>query len=429
MCTNCTKVQSKLNPGDLCKTCFESKSNNEYIVKDTYSVNDDTLDSDLIPNKITEEREFIDIIKEHMIKEQQQQQDYIELLHNQMDYLKKDIEFLKKDITHKNIVIENLVCDKRIGIKTNYINSSLTNADSRDVNDDKVNEPLIHFGRDVDDGWNTRTRNNSSNKLSNKINQSQNILIDNRYRYLIVDDDAEIVADSNFDEEGEKYIPNQKLYRSLPKVERRPNVVVNKFQENDKATYVKKVLPGNSKYSDMIRKGKKVCIFSDSICKRVDMVEFAKELKYKDPVKRSFPGATASQLKYFVMPSLFEDSPDVAIIHVGINNILKKYNQSEMEIFNEIMEVVGECNRGGVSDIYVSSIICNISHQEKINAVNKLLQTNSFKYKYQFIENSNIKSNHLWRDRLHLNDDGICILSKNYLEHLNRSYVYDNQID
>ena len=46
-----------------------------------------------------------------MLREQQQQKEYIQLLQDQINYLKGDIDFLKNDITHKNIFIENLVGD------------------------------------------------------------------------------------------------------------------------------------------------------------------------------------------------------------------------------------------------------------------------------------------------------------------------------
>ena len=51
-------------------------------------------------------------------------------------------------------------------------------------------------------------------------------------------------------------------------------------------------------------------------------------------------------------PSLEDNIPDIVLIHVGTNNITKK-NQTEVEIFNEIMEVVKTCKYGGVNDIYI----------------------------------------------------------------------------
>ena len=171
-----------------------------------------------------------------------------------------------------------------------------------------------------------------------------------------------------------------------------------------------------------------MCIFSDSICKPIDMVEFSKHCKHKTTIKRSFPGATASQLKHYVKPTLIEDSPDIAIIHIGTNNLTKKKHQSEVDIFNEIMEVVTECHLGGVNEIYVSSLTCRPTHEIKINSVNKLLSQNAYTYDYQYIENSNIKLHHL-RDGVHHNRNGTKIIANNFLEYVNRSAVYNSTWD
>ena len=83
----------------------------------------------------------------------------------------------------------------------------------------------------------------------------------------------------------------------------------------------------------------------------MDMVKFGNVCEYKRSLKRAFPGCTASRLKHFVKPSLEEDTPDVAIIHVGANNLTKK-TQSEVDTFNEIMDVVNACRNDGVNQIY-----------------------------------------------------------------------------
>ena len=142
------------------------------------------------------------------------------------------------------------------------------------------------------------------------------------------------------------------------------------------------------------------------------MVEFSKMCKHKCSLQRSLPGCTASQLKHIVRPSLEDDIPDISIIHVGTNDITKK-NQTEVEIFNEIMEVVKACKNCGVNDIYISSLPCRPRYQEKLNSINRLLSQNADRYDYYFIDNSNIKATHLWRDNLYLNDQGVCILERN----------------
>ena len=159
------------------------------------------------------------------------------------------------------------------------------------------------------------------------------------------------------------------------------------------------------------------------------MVTFNNKCSYNDSIKRYFPGCTASQLKHWIKPSLEDDHPDIAIIHVGTNNMTKKIHQAEMDTFLEIMDVVKECHLGGVNEIYVSSITCRPSHQERINKINKLLEQNSFKYNYLYIENGNIKPYHLRRDMLHHGKEGTIILLNNFIEYVNRSYTYNNVRD
>ena len=243
------------------------------------------------------------------------------------------------------------------------------------------------------DGWNivnsSKASKNNNPSTQPPIN-TDHIAAENPYRVLIVDEE------SNFEDEFKKNVPN--------KPEKRKTNTISKLNECDKLNTDKKPVPGNSLYSDITKKGKKVCIFSDSICNRINTVEFGRCSKYRAPIKRSYPGATASQLMYFVKPTLIEESPVVAIIHVGTNNLREKSKQSDMEVFNEIMNVVDECNRSGVN-VYVSSITCRPSHQSKINLINKLLWLNQLKWDYKFIENSNITSQHIWKDRLHLNEN------------------------
>ena len=176
----------------------------------------------------------------------------------------------------------------------------------------------------------------------------------------------------------------------------------------------------------MTRRGKKVCIFSDSICKPINMIDFNNDCRYNSSIKRSFPGATTTQLKYYIKPTLLEDMPDIVVIHIGTNNLTKKPNQSDAEIVEEIIEMVNDCHTQGVNEIYISSITYRHSHLSRINSINRLLSEKSFQHDYQFIDNSNIKSHHLRNDKLHLASDGARILGKNFLDYINRTYVYNN---
>ena len=230
----------------------------------------------------------------------------------------------------------------------------------------------------------------------------------NRSRYSTVDDE------SNTEEEVGSKVPPHKIKQHPIPIgyisNKRPLNVINMHPEED---------------PDITNKGRKLCIYADSIVKKVDMVNFSEDCKHKMSLKRAFPGCTTSQLKHWIKPSLEEDTPDIAIIHVETNNLMKN-KQSEVDTVNEIIEVIKECRNGGVNEIYVSGLICRPLYQDKINAINRLLSIYADKYDYYYIDNSNIKQYHLWKDNLHPKYNGICRLAQNFTDQVNRVFVYNS---
>ena len=59
---------------------------------------------------------------------------------------------------------------------------------------------------------------------------------------------------------------------------------------------------------------------------------------------KSFPGATSKELAHYVAPTLKEKSSHPALIHVGINDILR--GQSELKpqvVLQNIMKIAQPC--------------------------------------------------------------------------------------
>ena len=121
-----------------------------------------------------------------MLREQQQQKEYIELLHNQINYLKEDIAYLKNDIIHKNVIIESLVGDNngwqlakgstanKTQINKNNFKLPLQNSFSvlpieeciNDINSKDTNKTINHHIEDY-------TNNRINNKAANNTNKSK----------------------------------------------------------------------------------------------------------------------------------------------------------------------------------------------------------------------------------------------------------------
>ena len=56
-------MQAKLNKGDVCKSCFKECGNDSMEIKSHY------VSSEFLTDVMSDEREFMDTIKERMLKE------------------------------------------------------------------------------------------------------------------------------------------------------------------------------------------------------------------------------------------------------------------------------------------------------------------------------------------------------------------------
>ena len=126
-----------------------------------------------------------------------------------------------------------------------------------------------------------------------------------------------------------------------------------------------------------------------------------------------FSGANIKHLDHFITPTLVEDRPDIVIIHIGSNDIT--YNTVDQidvkDIANRIVNIGKKCLSCGVKEVIILSIF--IKKQFKltriIRQVNDLLCDECKRNNFQFVSNDDITREVLWRDGLHLNNDGTYI--------------------
>ena len=214
--------------------------------------------------------------------------------------------------------------------------------------------------------------------------------------------------------------------------EHRPQVVINNKPEAHGAAWHKTV-PGNSSFASAVKNGQKVALFSDSICNRMNKNELRKKLQCNIN-KKAFPGATTEDMyEHYMMPTLKRNTPDTAIIHIGVNDILSKGTPDGGMTANSIEQIAkdvircGEvCQSAGVNNICISSILSFRGRraQSTINHINHQLAKLCSDNSYDFILNDNItydSNNTLYYgDGLHLNDDGRDILMDNFRIYLNK---------
>ena len=224
--------------------------------------------------------------------------------------------------------------------------------------------------------------------------------------------------------------------------QRRSNVVVNKYPERDNGW--RKTVPGNSSFSDIVKHGKKVALFSDSICNRFSEWKMNSKIANCKVKKKSFPGATALDLaEHHVHPYFKRNSPDTAIIHAGANDILQ-LGDEDGGLTDELMEVVCTniltcgmvCKQYGTNRVCISAVLPARSKNYQLSAIhiNHKLESMCREVGFDFIRNNNIiyeKPTKLYdglfyKDGLHLNENGRELLMENFIDYLNNDHYLNN---
>ena len=137
---------------------------------------------------------------------------------------------------------------------------------------------------------------------------------------------------------------------------------------------------------------------------------------------RTFPGAISKEFPHYITPKLEDGNSDIAILHFGVNDLLRNRNQSEAvdELILNMKKTATKCISFGVRKVIVSGIVFNkrVANSFVDEANSKIISMckhNSFEY----INNGNISSIHLFDDGLHLLESGMCILANNFICKLN----------
>ena len=258
----------------------------------------------------------------------------------------------------------------------------------------------------------------------------KDIQLSNRFNDLYINDYNGYVYDDNVNMDNEVTncdLNNGKELMDSTKFSngfRRPNNVINNYPERDVLFNQKrkKVVPGASSYSNIAKQGKSVCIISDSITRRINMKQFNHHVKNATVYRKVFPGGTVEEIEHYAIKILENKNIDAVILNVGSNNIINNYStvKSDVDITSNIMRIVDMCYEAGVSDVFVSGITCLPINQTKVDNINELLKINAKQFGYVFIDNGNIFiDKHLWKDNIHLNNDGLTILANNFIDTLN----------
>ena len=113
----------------------------------------------------------------------------------------------------------------------------------------------------------------------------------------------------------------------------RHNPVIKHFPETDNPFWQQRTVPGNNRYSDTVRNGKKTFIVGTSMVKGIRMKEVNTQLRSSFAKLRPFLGATSKHVRYYIVLSLIDEIPNRIISHGGCKTkIIKIQLQKRFQI-------------------------------------------------------------------------------------------------
>ena len=103
---------------------------------------------------------------------------------------------------------------------------------------------------------------------------------------------------------------------------------------------------------------KKSCIIGDSPLNKIRKNKLKESTPNARVYVKSFSGANTNQLDYCVVPMLVDEKPNNVVVHIRSNDITNfNYNNvNAEELANRIINIDLKCRSYGVSNIPVSSV-------------------------------------------------------------------------
>ena len=144
----------------------------------------------------------------------------------------------------------------------------------------------------------------------------------------------------------------------------RPPVVINQHSKNQPHDFLRKrVVPGERLYKDALNETKskdnskqsnKIIIFHNSITPGKGVSEFNYYSKIGEVKFKCILGASTHEMNY-VEPTLETNDFKVALLHVGIKDILKNRSSPDIEkLILDIKMIIYSCNSFGFQKIIFS---------------------------------------------------------------------------
>ena len=167
-------------------------------------------------------------------------------------------------------------------------------------------------------------------------------------------------------------------------------------------------------------KRKDIVLFADSIPKCMRMKELNSRVKGGKIHLKSFRSAKASQLNHYIKPTLEEYKYDCAIIHVGINDILRNKNDTDTNnLPDSILEIANTCQNYNIGKIFILPLLPSKRTKVNILQINETLNHLCLRNNFIFVKHKNIGFDDLGVDGIYLLNSGKALLGSNFVSEVN----------
>ena len=217
---------------------------------------------------------------------------------------------------------------------------------------------------------------------------------------------------------------------------RRPGNVIDKKNENNemlswRSSIYQRAIPGNGRYSDISREGKKTLVLGDSVIKRMFGSNITRGLQHGKCFVRPYVGATCDEILYHGQADLNRGNVDNLVLVMGQNNVSDRKDSSGNFIAETADEITANMidvalklkKKYSINDVYLSTLTPRREYKcnEKVRTINNLLRMQYKSSGIGLIEHGNVTADHL-ADRVHLGTEGINVMTENIISALNKSF-------
>ena len=108
--------------------------------------------------------------------------------------------------------------------------------------------------------------------------------------------------------------------------------------------------------------------------KSINLSEIKRKLGRKTTVyHKTFPGVNSAHMNHHIILTLLEDKLDIVIVHVGINDVLNRFDQDQ--IIENIQQIYITCKNFNVNQVIILGIVsCKRVDNSVISYVNENLK-------------------------------------------------------